>query len=125
MAAAAELDEKQRLVLLAGMNSSCTSPLITTTPQTKLTEHYEVFGTVGPAAYITCGSEVARHSARVHTNCISIGFLHPSEMLRGRTAALQHRDRVRRSMFYFPDRISERPAAVCASAALLVAPSSL
>ena len=42
MAAAAELDEKQRLVFLAGMNSSSTSPLINTTPQTKPTEHYEV-----------------------------------------------------------------------------------
>ena len=96
MAAAAELDEKQRLVFLAGMNSSSTSPLINTTPKTAVAEHNEVFGTVGPA-YITCGSEAARHSApHVHTNCISIGFLHPSEMLQGRmAAALQHRDRGR------------------------------
>ena len=94
MAAAAELDEKQRLVFLAGVNSSSTSPLINTTPKTAVAEHNEVFGTVGPA-YITCGSEAARHGARVHTNCISIGFLHPSEMLRGRMAALQHRDRGR------------------------------
>ena len=94
MAAAAELDEKQRLVFLAGVNSSSTSPLINTTPNTAVAEPNEVFGTVGPA-YITCGSEAARHGARVHTNCISIGFLHPSEMLRGRMAALQHRDRGR------------------------------
>ena len=128
MAAAAELDEKQRLVFLAGMNSSSTSPLINTTPQTKPTEYYEVLELLDLLRTLRGG--LKRHATAhrtyiqivlasvfsIHRKCYEAAWLLHSSIETGAA---------RRSMFYFPDRISERPAAVCASVALLPPPSDL